>query len=100
MLRAKLLSWNLSFRHLIIESGDGETLSLSWYSTRPRPLVTLASRALSWQFELLPPTSATSQPSRADAAVPLYRYNALRACLECIILHRLHALPDVRGNNF
>jgi len=25
--------------------------------------------ALSWQFELVPPTSATSQPSLADGAV-------------------------------
>jgi len=33
--------------------------------------VTLVSRALTWQSELVPPTSAASQPSRADGAVQL-----------------------------
>ena len=39
------------------------------------PLVALASRALSWQFELLPPTATTSQPSRE---VHVCQYNARR----------------------
>ena len=54
------------------------------YSTRPRPpRRPSASRALSWQCELLPPTSAI--PVRR----PLYRYNALQCIIPIYTMHLL-----------
>jgi len=62
----KSTKWSLS---IIVQICDN--------NARPRPLVALASHALSWQFELLPPTSAIRQPSRADGTAQLIAFKSI-----------------------